>query len=166
MLSLGGSTVTVDLSGLDALQRRTDDLRPLFAGSIDRSVTKLFERQFASEGAWGGVKWAQHRALTRTLRARPGHGRGGILRDTNRLWASFVKSGGPESVRRITASEYVRGSSVPYARAHQRGFPAVVFGRRTGRRVPARPIVPNPVPREVVATWERLVRDYVLTGKT
>jgi hypothetical protein len=166
VLSLGG-VVRVEDEGLAAVLRRAGNLTPLFAGPIDKSVTLMFERRFASEGAWGGIRWAGHQPLTIRLRARPGHGRGGILRDTSRLWASFVKGSGPDAVRRITPSEYERGSAVPYARFHQRGYSLTrVFGirLRKPRRVPARPVVPERVPREVLATWERLVKEYVERG--
>lgn len=148
---------------LNSTLRASMSLQPVFAGSIDKSVSQLFLRRFASEGAWGDRPWIRLRPLTLKLRQESGHGRGGILRDTNRLWASLVKVG-PESVRVITARTYSRGTAVPYARFHQTGWnQRMIFGRRRKQtvRVPARPIVPEHIPREMIQSWEKVVARYI-----
>ncbi len=159
-IALAGTVVTDDRV-FAALARRCENLER-FWPIVDKGVTLLFQRRFASEGAWGGRRWARLRPLTLNLRSRRGRGRGGILRDTGRLWGSFVKSGGPDSIRVMEPKRYERGSRLRTAALHQRGWQsAVVFGRRRRRpvRVPARPVMPERVPPEVARSWEQaLVR--------
>lgn len=144
----------VDVQGLVEAQRttlgiaeRVADARPAFR-VLDKHASTVFIRQFASEGAWGGRSWPRLRPATIRARQKPGRGRGGILRDTNRLWASLVKVG-PESIRLIEPQRYERGTIVPYAFRHQ-----------IGDRVPVRQIIPDPMPEEVLNTWERILADH------
>lgn len=142
-------------------------LAPVFAGPIDKSVSQMFLRRFTSEGAWGGSRWAPLRPLTLRLRQRAGHGRGGVLRDTNRLFGSLVKVG-PESIRIISPHAYQRGTIVPYARFQQTGWISqLVFGRsKRAVRVPARPPVPSQIPPEMTNAWEKVIARFIETGKT
>lgn len=132
------------------LSKKVADFRPAFQ-KIDKHVSLVFRRQFASEGAFGGPKWPALAPATIKGRAQSGRGRGGILRDTNRLWASLVKIG-PESVRIMRSHYYERGTSVPYAMAHQEG---------KQRGLPKREIIPEPLPTSVVNTWEKIILNYV-----
>jgi hypothetical protein len=127
--------------------------------------------------------------VTKLLRKRRGHGRGGftgvqppggLLADTNRLAASLTKKTGPDTVLEIDKASYRRGTSVPYARFQQRGFtvtrwPAIrwrrgrVAGvtwlrRKTPKRVPARPPVPPRLPPEAIAAIDRYLARSVDEG--
>lgn len=147
--------------------KRARDLRSFFRGVVDPSVTEWLKSQFESEGRAGGSPWAPVRPLTVLLRNRPGHGRGGfhhgfravVGQDVRRMWASFTKSGGPDSVRTILPQFYERGSSNKAAHLFHSGYRSFVFGHATGRRVPARPIIPDKIPSFLTRKWERsLVR--------
>jgi len=150
-------SVTVDireaLQRFDVLQRSLRDFRPAFV-VIDKHVTTVFARQFASLGAFGGTLWAALRPSTIRARASVGRGRGGILRDTNRLWASLVKGRGPESVRVIGKDDYRRGTAVPYAQYHQSGTASM----------PQRQVIPDPMPRAVTQVWAKILARYIETG--
>ncbi len=173
-----GPRIKIDAAGaltrLRAALAKADDLSPVLGGAINKSVDTLFQRQFDSEGAYGGTKWAALTPATKKLRTRRGHGRGGIGRDTNRMWASFTKLGlGPEAVKVLTKRSLERGSQVPYARIFDGGYMSKTFAvlgtdgsliplrRKKPKKVPARPIVPDPVPAEIVRTWEKLIADFV-----
>lgn len=164
-LDFAGTRVEIDdaLKMLSAVERRTVDLRRVFMGPIDASVTEFFTDQFATQGARGGSPWAPVSELTSKLRGRPGHGHEGpsaVLRDTNVLWGSFVKSGGPDSVRAIAPQQYVRGSAVPYAPAHQKAREITkLFGRplKRPRTAPARPVVPETMPADLIRSWENMI---------
>lgn len=172
------TTVTVDVAGAMARLRETiaatRDMTPVFGGPINASVDTLFRRQFESEGSYAGARWAPLRPVTKQLRTRRGHGRGGILRDTNRLWASFTKLGlGPEAVKVVTSESLERGSTVPHARFHQTGFVSRTFvvidadgnpiplRRKRPQGVPARPIVPDRVPPALVKAWETFIARWI-----
>src|SRR6476646_5388274 len=90
-------TVTVNVANaiarLNAVLAAAHDLTPVFAGPINQSLNEVFVKQFETEGAYGGTKWAPPPPFTWNLRKRRGHGRGGILRDTNRPGASLTKQG-------------------------------------------------------------------------
>lgn len=169
----GSVEVKVDLKQaerrLDTVWGALLSLEPVFAGPIDKSVSQLFINQFTTEGEYGGDGiWKPLSPMTLALRKRRGHGRGGIEQDTRRLWASLVKVG-PESYRVIGPHSYQRGTTLPYAIFQQRGFASkMIFGRlrKTATQVPARPIVPHVIPDELVRAWERMISNFIDTGKT
>lgn len=143
------------------------DLSLPFRGPIDQMITRFFERQFATRGAAGGEAWPKDSALTQRLRSRSGHGHEGataILRDVNVLWSSYVKSGGPDSIRVIEPQHYIRGSAVPYAWRHQEAsLVTSLFGRplRTPKTRPARKVVPDELPQDVMLGIENAIADHV-----
>ena len=152
---------------LDAERLKAADLTKVFQGPIDSLITRFFEQQFGTRGSAGGTPWASISALTQKLRSRPGHGHEGptaILRDTNVLWSSYVKSGGPDSIRVIEPQHYSRGSAVPYAAAHQEQRTIrQLFGRplREPKTVPARPVVPPELPQDVLLGIETAVTEHL-----
>lgn len=175
---------------------RAADFRPVFRGPIDALSTEILRQQFESRGAaLTGARWAPLSPTTIALRTRRvrvnstsgraskrgdawastnrvGQARFGFaepLRNTGRLFASFVKPGGPEGVRVIEPLEYVRGSRVRYAALHQTGFMiSRIFGRplRAPVRVPARPILPDRLPDAVTNRYEQALLAYWLEGRT
>lgn len=130
------------------LRSRVTDLRPVFRGPIDKHVSSVFRRQFATEGGFGGRPWQRLKPETLAAKRRIRRERMGKLRRFNRLWGSLVKVG-PQSVRRIRAQSYERGTRIPYAAAHQTGVPK--------RNLPKRQVVPDPMPRSVVRVWDRMI---------
>lgn len=160
-------SVSVGLDQASAALRKlaavTANATELLAGPVDAAVSQFAEEQFASEGATAGTRWAGHTAITERLRARPGHGRGGIGRDTNRLWASLVKSQGPDAIRRLTSSTLERGTTVPYARFFFGGYTQTqIFGRErhSPRATPGRPVFPNPMPASFERSLQRLASEF------
>lgn len=167
------------LAALGEVLDRATDLSPVLAGPINKSVDTLFTRQFDSEGQYGGTRWAPRAPVTQLLLRRPGHGRGGIGRDTNRMWASLTKGGsGPEAIRVVTPTSLERGTTVPYARWFAAGYVSKTFVavgadgqpvplyRRRPKRIPARPLVPNPIPDVIVRVWQRLIETFIAGGKS
>ena len=168
---------------------RGRNLAPVLRGPISRSIAQFWRRVFASQGALIGRTWAPLKPVTILLRKRAGHGRGGIGgrgigRDTNKLWASLTKPGGPNSIRLVTNSSLIQGSSLPQARFMQDGglsthFPRITFAgkrrkriadvawvrRKTPVKVPARPLLPKRLPDPLVKAWDRFIAKYILTGK-
>jgi hypothetical protein len=155
---------------LQAEQVLAADLTRVFRGPIDALLTDFFQRQFDTQGAAGGTPWASVSPLTSKLRKRSGHGHEGptaVLRDTNVLWGSYVKAGGPDSIRVIEPQFYSRGSAVPYAAAHQQmRLVTTLFGRRLRepKTVPARPVVPERLPDDVMQGVTDAVVRHLETG--
>lgn len=177
--------ITVDvesaLARLRVLADATQDLKPVFAGPINQSLDDVFKKQFNTQGAAYGTKWRSLAPVTVALRRRRGHGRGGILRDTNRLWASFTKLGiGPDAYKDVGSHHIERGTTLPYGKYHQTGYTAktfVVIGgkgrnihpialrRKTPKAIPARPIIPDPMPKKITDEWAQMIADFVTAGK-
>lgn len=175
-------SVQVDTAGARSVllnvRRGLHDLSLVFAGPINKSVDTVFRRQFESQGAFGGSPWRPLHPVTLKLRQRPGHGRGGILRDTNRMWASLTKSGlGPDAIKVVTPHSLERGTSVKYAQWMHTGFKSKYFvvvdkhglpvpiKRARPKTIPPRPIVPEPMPAEVVSTWEKILVNFLIGGQ-
>ena len=147
--------------------KRSRNLSPVFRGPVDKLVTKLFTDQFATEGKSGPLPWAPLSAATLADKARIRRGRMGVLRRFNTLWASLVKSGGPQGIRDIGPDRYERGTAVPYAAAHQLGARIRRWGNvtfRTPKRLPVRQVVPDPAPPRFVDAVARHVADFVAEG--
>ncbi len=153
----------IDLSQVERLLadlgHKTSDLTEFFTRSVDPNVTEAFTKQFETEGQFlSGKRWAGIAPLTVQLRARPGHGFAGpkaILRDTDQMRRSLVHATN-EGFRKIRPQEYERGILSPVAALHQTGWTSrSIFGRPRRRpvKVPARPIVPEEVPKSIVEQW-------------
>jgi hypothetical protein len=175
---------------LGGITKAIKDLRPFFLGTLEPHITGLITQQFVTRGkVFGPGPWRRLSQMTIEARSRRGailrdrfgrykknsgkriskrgRAKAGVyaqLEDSRRLWAAYVKPQGPESQRIVTAHEYHRIVTVPYARYHQSGYPSVVYGRRTGRNVPARIVFPRSardVPAPVVRAWEGLFVQYL-----
>lgn len=168
-MAAGNVHVTVDARELHRLLRqlavRGGDAKPWFRAYLDKAVSRLLKGNFDTRGGWSG-RWAPLRPVTRIARVRRGGNRGGVnhpLWDTGRLRGSLIRPSHPEAVRVIGRLRYERGTAVPYARYHQRGFTVRKWGRavfRHSRKVPARVIVPDPPPW-MLRAWERSLAAYV-----
>ena len=165
------------LAQLAGLSDRARDLSPVLGGTVNQLVDEMYRRQFATQGAFGGRRWAKLAPITRAIRATRGRGRGGILRDTGRLWASLTKGGGPpDGVKRVTATSLERDTAVPYARFVDSGYLSTTFvllgqdgqviplHRRAPKQIPARPITPDPVPNVIVRRWEQAIAQFIAGG--
>lgn len=173
--------IVVDVRGaltrLREVAAAAQDLSPVFGGPINQSLDEVFKAQFESEGAAYGTKWQSLASVTVALRKRRGHGRGGILRDTNRLWASLTKLGlGPDAFKDVGTHSLERGSTVPYGKWHQTGFESKTFvvtkgkgsaitfvalHRKTPVKVPARPFIPDPFPDKIVDRWVDMITEFI-----
>lgn len=158
------------LARLAEIQRRTGDLRPVYRRVVDPEVSRFLRLQFETAGRYGGDPWAPLRQSTIRHRTRAGGNRGGTNRplwDTGRLRASLVKVG-PESIRSIGRTRYVRGTSVPYAAHHQEGATLRSWGGNPfhrARRLRRRSIFPRSMPPRFTSRLLRGMEDYVTEGE-
>lgn len=165
------------LDKLSAAAKAAVNLKPVLGGPINASIDELMRQQFDSEGAAMGTRWAPLAPVTLKLRERRGHGRGGILRDTNRLWASLTKLGlGPDALLVVTDASIERGTKLPYAQWQQTGYlsktfvvldkagNAIPLKRKTFKQIPARPIITEDIPPEFLADWQRMIAEFIAKG--
>lgn len=153
-------SVTVDAQDLQAqlskIQKNLTDFRPAWP-MVERYTARQYRLQFSSEGAHFGTPWKPLKVWPRPQRkGRRGGNRGGILRDFNRLWASYTKyrSGSGDGVSVWDRFRFEKGSQVPYARFHQTGT----------KHMPARPVHIDPLPEKVQETYLALIARYVVPG--
>lgn len=165
---------------LSDLALKVHDLRPAFR-RIDSNLTALLREQFDTRGKRLGTPWKPISPVTVAIRtnrrmaskaarrkAIAAKGAGTVLRDTNRLWASYTKPQGPDALRVIDRLRYERGTLVPYARHHQVDQKQTrVFGkpRKQPVTVPARPVIPSDMPAPVLKTWEGYLVQYITAGE-
>lgn len=165
-------SISVDTSAADQLLEQVEErtlkgMALLFRGPIHQLISKFFEKQFESEGAYGGSLWNPLSPVTMALKARSHRERMGTLRFTNRLWASLVFDSGPDQFVEITNDSYTRGTRVPYASFHQEGWTATsIFGitRKTPRFIPPRTLVPDDLPEAEHAQIAAIIDRYIETG--
>lgn len=149
---------------LDTAAIKSMNLEPVLGGPISKSITQFYRRMFASRGEAGGERWAPLRPLTLALKARYGRETMGMLRFSNRLWASLTKRGGVGSVRIVRPHYLEQGTTLPEARWAQLGFNSTtIFGRPRSqpRHVAPRRLVPRRLPSALVLAWTTLIARYV-----
>lgn len=127
------------LDKIAGLEARLRDPVPAFEISAELLEAHV-ARTWASQGAFAGHPWPPLANRTVHLRQRrlgyyrraPAGGagpRGPILVWTGRSRASF-RQGSPDHLRRISSTEMVWGSSVPWLRYHQSDRPRTRLPRR------------------------------------
>lgn len=139
------------LSLLEKMSKKAANLRPVLDGPVANSIHAFFEKRFATEGAYGGQKWAPLAEKTLQWRALNNRSAMPILQFTRELWSSLVKRSSPLGYRIADDDSLLLGSSVQAAEKHQLGTD----------RVPARPIVPDVIPELEQKTWADLVVRHI-----
>ena len=115
---------------LEALELTFKDFRPLF-----RDAAKLFyefeKEAFETEGESSAAgEWAELSPLYELLKEQQFPGKT-ILRRSDALFRSLTQPNARGSIRRVTETELVIGTTIDYALYHQTGT----------SRMPARPII-------------------------
>jgi hypothetical protein len=152
--------VSITVVGIPAIQRElvrmrsaATDMTPVFRGPITKSLDRFFRRQWdtgGKKGERGGWRPLARSTIRAKQRAR--RGQMGILRFAGRLRSSFIRRTGPDTVNIITPHSLERGSLERKAWWHQEGT----------RTIPARPIIPDPMPTHLVRAWERLMLAHIV----
>ncbi|HMG19597.1 MAG TPA: phage virion morphogenesis protein [Gemmatimonadales bacterium] len=139
------------LSLLQRIREKAANLEPVLNGPIANAVHSFFEKRFATEGEYGGQKWAP--LAEQTLRWRAQNHRTGmpVLQFSRELWSSLVKRSSPLGYRIADKDSLLMGTSVQRAEKHQLGT----------EHMPACEIVPDVMPEADTQAWARLIVDYV-----
>lgn len=153
---MGGFRFTLDFYGdtqvdrtLAALGDRVSDASEAWEAITDRFVAGQ-RRQFDTQGAAGGARWAPLSPAYAAQKARTHPGQPILQRDGD-LVASLTRR--PLGVEHITATSMVIGSDVEHGRYHQ-------LGDGVPRR---RPVELTEVTRR---DWVKLLQRFITTGST
>lgn len=131
---------------------RGHDVRPAFEAIVD-DLVNWTDSQFQTQGLRGSGGWAPLKPRTLARKAALGLDPR-ILHATLALRNSLTHRGDPHMIEEITADSLRWGSDLPYARAHQKGYPPNNLPQR-------RPVeLTETDRRSVVKTIQR----YVMTG--
>jgi len=130
---------------LQAVTHGTEDLRP-FWPVVARLWGDWMRRQYASEGGWGGRRWAPLAPATVAEKAAAGFGARGILVRTGEMRNASTAPRRMIAARSLTL--VIEDEKAPY---HQGGT----------SRMPARPIIPEPLPASAEDDVERAAEDYI-----
>ena len=146
--------IVMDLAQIKNIPKAAANLQPVFRGPVEDLVREYLVEQFATEGGAGGTKWAPHAPATLLYRQQPGHGVGGIGRDTDAMYQELIS---PASTT-TTSDTYTKTSKKPYFKWFVDGTPAT----STRARQPARPVF-----TDQSALFEQaavIIADYIATG--
>ena len=106
---------------LREIARLTDAEIRTLAQKLDIEFRRISRRQFSTQGAEGGRRWAELSPSYRQWKRRVAPGRK-ILALSGRLRNSLTRKGGEHIVRwKRSPLSIELGTKVPYAAAHQRG---------------------------------------------
>jgi hypothetical protein len=161
--------ISVELNGAAAatdwvqkVSGRLVNFAPVFRGHFKEAVADFFERQFESEGSAGGTPWAPLSPVTLMIRRAQG------ITSEKSLWASGTMRaawGGMRDDVEVAPLLFKKSSSVGLPGLHQHGFSTRLFGRGAPRWVPARPIIPDVLPTQVVGRWENVLMRWITGGR-
>lgn len=141
-------SLRIGVTGQESIVRRiglvTDiigDMTPTWRGVVGPFMYEHMDRQFRTQGAYGGKPWAGYenepfyraykRAVTghlKVLRWKPG--------ERERLYPSLTQGLDPDNILEITPTSFRFGTKVPYAADLNRGGVGPF-----GERYPARKII-------------------------
>lgn len=158
--------VTIGRRGFPSLRDRVlrmvknvQDFRVPFRVIDAKVVQPFFKKQFETGGRFGGQPWAELSEATKAARQRPGGNRGGVDRplwDTADLKRS-LHTPGPNAIREFAKFRYARGTRLARGAYHQTGYTILRWGNvifDSPRDVPARPIIPEPLPEFLLEAIE------------
>lgn len=147
-------------AGIATLKRTRDrvkDLSPAFEGPVNEAVTVYLIENFASEGFVGlGRRWAELSESTLKGRKLPGHGKGGIGRDTDKMYEALLAQ-----KPRVTPTTYERGAPDATVPVYYKWFTG---GNRDGVQ-PARNVFVRPTPPALLKKVAEIVNRYVFSGE-
>ena len=130
-------------------------LDPATIGELERKFIAFAKRQFETQVAAGGQKWDKLAPRTLAMKAARGTLSKGILKDTEEMFRMLTAS--KHEDRRWERSP--NGAKVFFTmqrfRHHQEGT----------KRMPARPVYPDPLPPSFIQELKNTITGYLLEGE-
>jgi hypothetical protein len=143
---------------LAQLPNRLANLRPLMQNVIAPEVNNMLLKWWNSKGrAYGRGGWPEWAEATLAKRTRKGNVSKGILRDTDHLFKTLFRARSADSRLRLVPGgiRLALNVGVRYAIFHQLGT----------ENMPARQVIPDPLPGVFIKRIRSLVKEFILTGK-
>jgi hypothetical protein len=152
--------LTTGMRQLLELPNRLRNLRPFVERSLAPAAAAMLKQHWDSKGAAFGHPWAAWAISTRLERIRKGNADKGILRDTDHLFRALFRSLlSPERIQTIPGGLRL---SLGLSQSED---PKAIFHQLGTSRMPARQVVPDPLPRSFRDVVRSMLKDYVLTGQ-
>ena len=140
-----------------ALPNRLKNLRPLMQQGVAPALNSMMRRHFESQGAAFGHPWAPLAESTIATRLSHGTLSKGILRDSDNLFRTIMKSRAADNRLRV-----VRGGLTLQANV---GVRYALFHQVGTQFMPDRQVIPDPLPQTFRRTVMNLVREFIRSGK-
>jgi hypothetical protein len=147
------------------LKNRFANFRPVMEGPVRQLVRRAIIEQFRTRGRWGNTPWPKLADSTIQKKRAAGVLRKGPLKFTSKLYQSLTVIGHPLRREKITKGHY-QLRTMRRARSRKTGklFP-VGAAHQTGTsdgHVPARPIIPDPMPPSFMRELRSILRGHLL----
>lgn len=140
-----------------ALPPRLRNLRPVMIEGVAPAYNAMLKRHWESQGAAFGQRWAPLAERTLEARARKGTLSKGILRDTDHLFkAVFRARATDDRLKSIRGGIRFQGNV---------GERKAIYHQLGTQFMPARTVIPDPLPRSFKQQVRAIVREYALTGR-
>jgi len=154
--------ITPQIVRFERIAGRFSNFIPVMGGRVDVLARGLIRRMFDTEGrASGQGRWA--RLTDRYLRRRQFPDRP-LLRQTDELYNALTRKGDINQELELSRNRYSLSVSTAAGRVlarfigHQLGLPA--------KNLPARPMIPDPLPQTFIQQVRRAVKAYIVRGTT
>lgn len=145
-------TVRIETSGFGEVDRNLrgfaslmTDLRPFWPLVVPVFI-RWMSRQFETEGAWGGQRWASLSPEYAIVKAERYPGKGILIAEGD------MRQAASRPRRTVSATSLILEIEDPKIEYHQDGTP----------NMPARPVVPSTLPSSATREIQALADQYVL----
>ncbi|MBA3684608.1 MAG: hypothetical protein H0W72_05135 [Planctomycetes bacterium] len=159
--------ITPAVIRLERIAGRYSNFSPVLGGRVDVLARGLIRRMFLTQGrASGRGQWAR---LTERYLARRRFPAQPLLRQTDALYRTLTEKGAPGQRTVLTPNQY--SLSVDPSADDTDGRPIIArfIGHQRGvpeSNLPAREIIPDPLPQSFIQQVRNAVKAYVVTGRS
>lgn len=154
--------ITPALVRFERIAGRFTNFVPVMGGRVDVLARRLIKRQFDTEGrASGRGRWAP---LTENYRKRRIFPDKPLLRQSDDLYNALVRRGDSNQELILERNRYSLSVSEAAGKVrarfigHQLGLPS--------QNLPARQMIPDPLPKNFIEQVRRAVKAYIVRGDT
>jgi hypothetical protein len=154
--------ITPALVRFQRIAGRFTNFVPVMGGRVDVLARRLIKRQFDTEGrASGRGRWAP---LTENYKKRRVFPDRPLLRQTDELYNALVRRGDANQDLILERNRYSLSVSEAAGRVRAR-----FVGHQLGNpdyNLPARQMIPDPLPKNFIEQVRRAVKAYIVRGET
>lgn len=169
MIELDFPALEIDstISKLNVIAGRFSNFIPVMGGRVDVAARRLIRRQFDTQGrASGRGSWAPLTERYEAVREFPNKP---LLRQTDALYRALTKRGDPNQELTLTPFRYALTVREGAQDSRGRNIHARFVGHQLGvprSNLPARQMIPDPLPKTFITELRAIIKAYVLTGRS